>query len=239
MARISRKDLKKDEFREAYNQSAEAVASHQGLTAIIVGVALVIVVSVLGWRYYAQHQTASASAAMGDALRTYTARIRTVGEPTQPGEITYVDEKNKYEDAAKKFQAIADSYSRTKPGQQARYFDALCQIHLGRDAQAEAELQKLADSGNDDVASLAKFQLAALDVKNGKTSQAIPIYQALIANPTVLEPKPLVMLALADVYSKTSPSEATKLLTQIKTEFPNTPAAEEANKRLENPVGQS
>jgi hypothetical protein len=47
------------------------------------------------------------------------------------------------------------------------------------------------------------------------------------------------MLALADVYSKTSPSEATKLLTQIKTEFPNTPAAEEANKRLENPVGQS
>jgi predicted negative regulator of RcsB-dependent stress response len=239
VARISRKDLKKDEFREAYNSSAEAVASHQGLTAIIVGVALVIVVSVLGWRYYAQHQTASASAAMGDALRTYTARIRTVGEPTQPGEITYVDEKNKYEDAAKKFQAIADSYSRTKPGQQARYFDALCQIHLGRDAQAEAELQKLADGGSEDVASLAKFQLAALDVKNGKASQAIQIYQALITNPTVLEPKPLVMLALADVYSKTSPSEAVKLLTQIKTEFPNTPAAEEANKRLENPVGQS
>jgi hypothetical protein len=239
VARISRKDLKKDEFREAYNQSAEAVASHQGLTAIIVGVAIVIVVSVLGWRYYAQHQTASASAAMGDALRTFTARIRTVGEPTQPGEITYVDEKNKYEDASKKFQGIADSYSRTKPGQQARYFDALCQIHLGRDAQAEAELTKLSDSGSEDVSSLAKFQLATLDVKNGKASQAIPLYQALIANPTVLEPKPLVMLALADVYSKTSPSEAVKLLTQIKTEFPNTPAAEEANKRLENPVGQS
>lgn len=239
MARISRKDLKKDEFREAYNQSAEAVASHQGLTAIIVGVAIVVALAVFGWRYYAQHQTASASAAMGDALRTYTARIRTVGEPTQPGEITYVDEKNKYEDAAKKFQNIADSYSRTKPGQQARYFDALCQIHLGRDAQAEAALTKLADSGNDDVVSIAKFQLAELDVKNGKAAQAIPLYQWLIANPTVLEPKPLVMLALADVYSKTNPSEATKLLTQIKTEFPNTPAAEEANKRLENPVGQS
>jgi predicted negative regulator of RcsB-dependent stress response len=239
VARISRKDLKKDEFREAFTHGGEAVASHQGLTAIILGVVIVVAVSVFGWRYYAQRQTASASAAMGDALRTFSARIRTVGEPTQPGELSYVDEKNKYEDAAKKFTDIANTYSRTKPGQQARYFDALCQIHLGHDAQADAELSKLSDSGNDDVASLAKFQLATLDVKNGKTAQAIPLYQSLIANPTVLEPKPLVMLALADVYSKTSPSEATKLLTQIKTEFPNTPAADEANKRLENPVGQS
>lgn len=239
MARISRKDLKKDEFREAFTHGGEAVASHQGLTAIILGVVIVVALAVFGWRYYAQHQTAQASAGMGEALRTYTARIRTVGEPTQPGEITYVDEKNKYEDAAKKFTDLANAYPRTKPGQQARYFDALCQIHLGRDAQAEAELTKLADSGNDDVASLAKFQLASLDVKNGKTSQAIPLYQALMANPTVLISKPVTMLALADVYSKTSPAEATKLLTQIKTEFPNTPAADEATKRLESPAGQS
>lgn len=239
MARISRKDLKKDDLREAYTHSAEAVASHQGMTAIILGGAVVIALAVFGWRYYAQHQTAQASTAMGEAIRTFSARIRAAGEPTQPGEVTYVDEKNKYEDAAKKFTAIADSYSRTRPGQQARYFDALCQIHLSHDAQAEAELTKLADSGSEDVASLAKFQLAALDVKNGKAAQAIPLYQSLIANPTVLEPKPLVMLALAEVYSKTSPAEATKLLTQIKTEFPNTPAADEATKRLESPAGQS
>jgi predicted negative regulator of RcsB-dependent stress response len=239
VAGISRKDLKKDELREAFTHGGEAVASHQGLTAIILGVIIVVALAVFGWRYYAQHQTAAASTQMGEALRIFSARIRGVGEQTQPGEVTYVDEKNKYEDAAKKFTAIADSYSRTRPGQQARYFDALCQIHLGRDAAAEAELTKLSDSGNDDVASLAKFQLATLDVKNGKSAQAIPLYQSLIANPTVLEPKPLVMLALADVYSKTSPSEATKLLTQIKTEFPNTPAAEEATKRLESPAGQS
>jgi predicted negative regulator of RcsB-dependent stress response len=239
VARISRKDLKKDEFREAFAHGGEAVASHQGLTAIILGVVIVVALAVFGWRYYAQNQTAKASAAMGDALRIYSARIRAAGEPTQPGETTYVDEKNKYQDAAQKFTDIANSYSRTKPGQQARYFDALCQIQLGHDAQAESELTKLSDSGNDEVAALAKFQLASLDVKNGKSAQAIPIFQSLIANPTVLEPKPLVMLALADVYSKTSPAEATKLLTQIKTEFPNSPAADEATKRLENSAGQS
>jgi predicted negative regulator of RcsB-dependent stress response len=237
VARISRKDLKKDEFREAFAHGGEAVASHQGMTAIIVGGVIVIALAVFGWRYYAQHQTAQASTAMGEALRIFDARIRTVGEQTQPGEITYVDEKNKYEDAAKKFSVIADSYTRTHPGQQARYFDALCQIHLGRDAQAEAELTKLSDGGDADTASLAKFQLAALDAKDGKTAQAIQLYQQLIANPTLLEPKPLVMLALADVYSKTSPAEATKLLNQIKSEFPNTPAADEASKRLDATAG--
>jgi predicted negative regulator of RcsB-dependent stress response len=239
VARISRKDLKKDELREAFTHGGEAVASHQGTTAIILGVIIVVALSIFGWRYYSQHQTAQASAAMGEALRIFDARIRGVGEPTQPGEVTYVDEKNKYEDAAKKFTAIADSYPRTKPGQQARYFDALCQIHLGHAAQAEAELTKVADSGSADVVSLAKFQLAALDVKNGKSAAAIPIYQSLMANPTVLVPKPLVMLALADVYSHSNPAEATKLLNQIKTEFPNSPAADEATKRLESALGQS
>jgi hypothetical protein len=60
-----------------------------------------------------------------------------------------------------------------------------------------------------------------------------------MTNPTVLISKPVAMLALADVYSKTSPAEATKLLMQIKTDFPNTPAADEATKRLESSAGQS
>jgi predicted negative regulator of RcsB-dependent stress response len=239
VARISRKDLKKDELRESFAHGAEAVASHQGTTAIILGVVIVVALAIFGWRYYSQHQTAAASAQMGEALRIFDARIRGVGEPTQPGEVTYVDEKNKYEDAARKFTTIADSYSRTRPGQQARYFDALCQIHLGRDAQADAELTKLSDSSDADVASLAKFQRAGLYAKNGKSAAAIPLYQSLMANPTVLVPKPLVMLALADVYSRSNPAEATKLLNQIKTEFPNTPAADEATKRLESPAGQS
>jgi predicted negative regulator of RcsB-dependent stress response len=239
VARISRKDLKKDELRESFTHGAEAVASHQGLTAIILGVVIVVGVAVFGWRYYAQHQTAAASTAMGDALRIFDARIRTAVEPTQPGETTYIDEKNKYEDAAKKFSTIAAEYSRTRPGRQAIYFDALCQIHLGRDAAAETELTGLSNGGDSDVASLAKFQLAALDVKNGKATQAIPIYQALMADPSVMVSKPIVMLALAGVYSRTNPAEEIKLLNQIKTEFPNSPAADEATKRLEAPAGQS
>ena len=65
-------------------------------------------------------------------MKTYQARIRAVGEAADPVEITYVDEKNKYTDAAKKFAAVADRYSRTQPGQQARYYGALSLVRSER-----------------------------------------------------------------------------------------------------------
>jgi TolA-binding protein len=40
------------------------------------------------------------------------------------------------------------------------------------------------------------------------------------------------MVALAEYYSKKNPAEAIKLYTQIKTDFPDTAAADQAEERL-------
>ena len=87
--------------------------------------ALIVALAVFGWNSYARRQTAKASAALDDALKIFQARIRVGGEPTDPTEITYLDEKNKYTDADKTFIAVAGQYGRTKPGQMARYYAAL------------------------------------------------------------------------------------------------------------------
>ena len=58
-------------------------------------------------------------------MKIYQARIRTATEPAQPDEITYLDEKNKYGDAVKKFTEVANRYPRTRPGQLARYYAAI------------------------------------------------------------------------------------------------------------------
>lgn len=240
MARISRKELKKDEFRESLKHGAESVSAHRRGLGEIAVVLLLVVLAVLGWRYYTQRQAAQASTALADAMKIYNARIRTAGEPPQPGEtLTYVDEKNKYEDASAKLSVVADKYPRTRAGQEARYFDALCHLHNSQNDQAEKEFTTVANSGNDDLASLANYQLAALYAKTGKTSQAIQLYQQLMAKPTVLMPKPEVMLTLADMYSQSNPAESIKLLNQIKQDFPDSPAADEATKRLGQPAGQS
>ena len=106
MAHISRKELKKDELRDTLAQGAEAVLSHQSLTLYIVIAAAVIALGFFGWRSYTERQTVKAAAAYNDAMKVFQARVRAPGEPQEPNEVSYVDEKNKYTDAAKKFQDV-------------------------------------------------------------------------------------------------------------------------------------
>ena len=230
---ISRKELKKDEIRETLTHGAEAIASHQRDIWSYGSLALLIVIAVLGWRFYTQNQTAKGSAALADAMKVYQARIRTAAEPAQADEITYVDEKNKYGDAAKKFTDVANRYSRTRPGQLARYYAALSLEKLGRYDDAEKDLQSLESSRDESLSALARFKLAQVYDEAGKGSQAVQLYQQLTNKPTLFVPKPVVLLALADHYSSSDPAQAAKLYNQVKTEFPDTQAAQVADERLQ------
>jgi len=230
---ISRKELKKDEIRETLAHGAEAVISHQRIAAMVVAAAVLVAAAVYGWRFYAERQTWKASAALEEAMKVYEARIRAPGQPAEPGEVTYVQEKNKYEDAVKKFSEVARSFPRTRPGQTARYYAALSAVQLGRYDAALKELQELAASANEDYAALARYQMAAVYDRMGKGDEAVKVYRQLAQNPTVLVPKPLVLLTLADHLLRSNPQEAASLYNQIKKDFPDTPIAEEADKRLE------
>jgi predicted negative regulator of RcsB-dependent stress response len=234
MARhISRKELKKNALREGFTHGAEAVAAHQRLSWIILGSALAVLIAVFGWRFYSQRQTARASADLSAAMKVYNARIRTANEATAPDEITYVDEKNKYADAAKKFADVAGRYARTQPGRVARYYEALSLVQLERNDDAERELKAVESSGDETLAPLARFQLAQLYDKTNRTDQALQVYQQLLDKPTEFVPRAVVLLKMADHHSKTNPQEAAKLYNQVKSEFPDTPAAQAADQGLE------
>jgi len=188
---------------------------------------------VFGWRFYSERQTLQASAALEDAMKVFNARIRTPSEPEEPGELTYAVETNKFEDAAKKFADVTEKYSRTQPGAVARYYAGLCYELLGRNDEAEKWLRQTASNSYGEVAALGKFQLAGVLSKQGKNEEAANLYKQLMANPSLFVPKPVVMLALAGHYARTNPPEATMLYNELKTEFPNSAVAEEAEKQLE------
>ena len=230
---ITRKELKHDRVAETLVHGAEAVVSHQGTIWLWAGVAALVLAAVFGWRFYSERQTLKASAALEDAMKVFNARIRMPGEPEEPGEITYVAETNKFEDAAKKFTDIVEKYGRTQPGAVARYYAGLSYELQGRNDEAEKWLRQSTSSSYSEVAALGKFQLAGVLSKQGKNEEAANLYKQLMANPTLFVPKPVVMLALAEHYAKTNPAEATKLYNELKTDFPNTAVAEEAEKQLE------
>jgi predicted negative regulator of RcsB-dependent stress response len=229
---ISRRELKKDEVRETFVHGADAVLSHQTLTAYILFAAIVVALGVFGWRTYAERQTVKASAAFDDAMKVFQARVRAPGEPAQPGEVTYVDEKNKWADAAQKFHDVAARYPRTRPGQLANYYAGLSLERGGKYDEARKALQSAADGGGEDYAALARFELAQLDDRTGQGDEAVRLFEQLMAKPAVLVPKPVVMLALAEHYGQKNPAAAAKVYGQIKTEFPGTPIAQQADQEL-------
>lgn len=232
LAHISRRELKKDEVRDTLAHGADAVLSHKLFTTYLLLAALVVALGFFGWKTYSDRQTMKAGVAYDDAMKSFQARIRTASEPTLPGEATYFDDNNKYTDAAKKFADVAVKYPRTRPGQLAAYYAALSDEKLGKTDDAKKWLQGLANSSNDDFAGMARFELAQINDRQGQGDEALKLYQQLIAKPTTLVPKPVAMLALAEHYGAKNPAEASRIYSQIKSEFPDTKIAQQADQEL-------
>lgn len=229
---ITRKELKQDEFKETLAHGAQFALSHTRMLWIG-GLGLLAVLGLIGgWRFYSERQSEKATAAFEDARKTFEARIRTAGEPKEPGEVTYVEEKNKYIDARKKFRDVAAKYSLTPQGQAARYYAAVCTARLGQTGEALKDLKPIEGGSNADLASLARLEMAQIYTQTGKPDDAARLLKMLIDKPTDLVPKALAQMALADQYRKANPAEAAKLYRQVKKDHPDSMLGDEADKRL-------
>jgi hypothetical protein len=230
---ISRKELKQDKVRETFEHGAEAVLSHTRIATIAVLAIVVVAAGYLGWKFYSERQANQAQAALDDAMKVYNAGVLTSGQPSLPGELTFADQSQRAQQAQTKLSAVAAQYPRTPAGRLARYYSALCLMDLDRLNQAGEELKKL-DAGSDkELSALAQFQMAVIAERSGKTDEAVKGFRALSTLDSVLVPKPMVLLELANVLSQSDPKQATSLYEQIKKDYPNTAVADQAERGLD------
>ena len=236
---ISRKELKHDKVRETIEHGAEAVFSHTRIASIVLLVAIVACSGYFGWKIYADRQNAQAQGALDDAMKVFNAALQVPGQPTLPGEITYLDPAQRSQDAEVKLSAVAAKYPNTRPGRLARYYSALCMMDMDKLNQASEELNKLETGSDKELAALANFQKALIDERTGKSDQAIQLLRTLINSGSVLVPKSMVQLELAGILRQSNPKEAVTLYEQIKKDNPNTPIADEADRGLGSIAPQS
>ena len=230
---ISRKELKQDRIRESFEHGAEAVYSHSQLAGAAVGAILLVVLVYGGWKLYTDRQTLKASALLDDAMKVYNAPIRQANEPADPGEVAYTDNQKRAQDASQKFAEVAAKYPSSNPGKLARYYEALTLLDLEKQNQALEELKKLVGGSDKELSAMAQYQMATVYARTGKNEEAAKAYRAVADAKSVLVPRPLVLLELADLLRQSKPSEATALYQQIKKDYPNPAIAERADRGLD------
>jgi predicted negative regulator of RcsB-dependent stress response len=230
---ISRKELKQDKIHDAIEHGAEAVFSHTTVLAVAVLAVVVAVVGYFSWRFYNDRQTVQATAALDLATKAYSARIGAAPDPNDPGEAFYPTELARAEDAVQKFSAVAQKYPNTNPGRLAAYYAALCYEDLERHNQALEQLKKISSGKDKELVAMAQYQIGVIYERTGKPADAVKVFRDLADHSSVLVPRPLVLLELAETLRQSDPKQAADVYTQLKKEFPNTAVSEEADRGLE------
>jgi tetratricopeptide (TPR) repeat protein len=228
----TRHALKQDRFVEATASGLGWLQIHRAnVLKIAVAITVVAALIVTGVVVY-NSRSASARNAFGQAMDIYNTPLRQAGQPVAPGESSYATAAERAKAANPLFVDVASRYGWFDVGANARYFAGLTYLDMGQTAQAEAALQKAADSHDRGQAALAKMALASVYRQTGRTGQAVGLYQQLIKNPTNTVPASAAKLQLAQLYEASNPAQAKKLYAEIKDQDKTTAAGQIAAQKL-------
>jgi hypothetical protein len=228
MDRLTRHELKQDEFKASLDQLEQYMTAHLKEIVTVAILAIVVVGSAVGMKYYLSEQEANANLDLATALRTFQAYVGTIAPGSMaPGTESYPTAADRYKAALLKFNAIGAKYRlfpRPKAVGIALYHAGLCESLLGNTTVAINTLQEASRDGDRDIASLAQLALADEFLKTGKTQEADRIFQNLADHPTLTVSRAIALMALADSMKSSQPARARQLYDQIRKEFGSEPA---------------
>lgn len=208
MARLTRKELKKDPFLSVYyDDFIEFAQKHYSKIIIVILIIVVAVAANMYRKRYHQSKELAANTMLGTALSTFHAYVGQAGA-LAPGATTFADSNTKYEAALKQFTAVYAKYPGEQAGEIALYHIGICQAELGQHEKAVETLRKANRDSSPDLAALARFALAGELAKTGQTAEAEKTYRDLADHPTATVPSATAWLALASLEQTSNPSGA-------------------------------
>ncbi|HEY0658519.1 MAG TPA: hypothetical protein VGD05_08595 [Pyrinomonadaceae bacterium] len=193
-----------DAFQHNFNRKIEDASRKfegKGKNVLYALAAVAVFAVLLGifftWNY---RSSATAQTALGKAIETSQAVVTDTPPPAGTSSArTFKTQKERAEAAVVEFQAVADKYS-GEVAQKAKYFVAVNRLITDRAAGIQ-ELENLAKS-NDEVGKLSKFALAQAKADEGKTDEAVALYNELAAMENPLIAKDTINFQLAKIYEK-------------------------------------
>lgn len=212
----TRRALKQDKFVDTTHSGLEWLQKNRSRTIWISVAVVVVIVAIIAVSVIRHGDASAARAAFGQAMNVYSEPVAEPGQPAPKGEQQFATTADRAKAANQRFMVVARQYAGTQAGRNARYFAGVTAIEMGDTHAAEADLLKVAHSGDKDLASLANLALAGLYRRAGKTEQAVSLYQRLISHPSATVPASAAQLQLASLYELTDPAKASQIYASLK-----------------------
>lgn len=208
MDRITRHDLKTDQFAQQVGHIVEEVEAHRS-QVIRYGLVAVAALALIAGAYWFLHSRKQArELELATVMRIWSAPIGAPGG----GEYSYADAAAKEKAFSKAASALIANNSGSDQAGAAEYLLAIRASDQGKLDVAERYLKLAVADGGSEYGSLAKLALADVYTTQGKTAEAEKLLKELIEKPSVLVSKDQATMALARIYVKSRPAEARKLL---------------------------
>ena len=213
MDRLTRKELKTDRFAMEVQHSVEYMAGPRRQVIRWGSAGGAIVVIALAVYVYRQHMHSVRQEALFAAMQIQNA---TIGQAPNEYVVAFPSQADREKAAVQAFTDLATKYPGTEEGSIAQYFLGTNASDQGKMAEAEKRFKDVADSGDPNIASLAKLSLAQIYGSEGKTAEGEKLLRSLIVHPSALVSKEQATFALAQLLKNTNPQEARKLVEPLR-----------------------
>lgn len=235
--RITRHEMKHDEFVDGVANVARWIEDHRSLVVRSAGALVAALVLWAGGQAWWQARQEKALVALAEVERRHHAAVAGEQEPVfqrQSAGLSYAGREEKFRAVLEASDALLAKHRFGPAARQARYYRALALRELGRTDEAVAGFRTLLDQRLAPLQrGLAQVALAETYEAAGRWSDAAATYAALSADPPDLFPPEMALLGQARCLEREQRTEeARALYRRIVDAYPGSPYATEAEERL-------
>lgn len=233
--RLTRKEIKRDEFANAVGRGVEYAESHVRTILLAVGAVALLGLLALGLRSYFKSQEAKAGEALAYAMKVYEAPIdAAAAKPTDETAPSFASAEARRTRAKELFEQIRDDYGSADAADVAGLY--LGQI-AAQDGQLDRARELWADFADEHeghiLAGQAQLNLMELDRQQGKAQELATRLRGLLEKKEPPLPQDVLYHELGLTLEQLGQGpEAVEAYQKILDEFPQSSYRAEAQKRI-------
>jgi TolA-binding protein len=234
MDRQHRRDLKHDKFVDEIGTLSDRARENQRLLYTIAASAVVIALLAYGIYFYRSNKEQRGQAALAQAMETLDSPlVPAAGQPPVAG-AKYKTEAERTAAAEKEFREVTTKFSGTDAGDVAQLYLARLDAAKGDVASARKLLQDFAQEHPDHMlVGSARYSLYQIRIENGEAAQVVNEINAELQKSAPQLPVDTLLAVLAHAYdAQGNEAKSRDTYRRISTEYPDSPYAIEAQRRM-------